>query len=152
MNVVWCVLQANVYHASTSTGDGRAIKIYKTSILLFKDRDKYVSGEFRSVPPQKESWNGLYGLPVIATVKQTQDTDLSVFISYWHWSEVSVFFCCSTGSVTVTAKETQGRWWEPGQKRRWGTLSGQNLFTDTLSVRTQYNMIDQHVEPNLTDR
>lgn len=39
--------EANVYHASTSKGDNRAIKIYKTSILLFKDRDKYVSGEFR---------------------------------------------------------------------------------------------------------
>ncbi|TKS79207.1 Serine/threonine-protein kinase RIO1 [Collichthys lucidus] len=41
------VEQANVYHANTSTGVSRAIKIYKTSILLFKDRDKYVSGEFR---------------------------------------------------------------------------------------------------------
>ncbi|KAM7379927.1 hypothetical protein PAMP_005424 [Pampus punctatissimus] len=39
--------EANVYHASTAGGDSRAIKIYKTSILLFKDRDKYVSGEFR---------------------------------------------------------------------------------------------------------
>uniref|UniRef100_A0A7N8YLU3 Serine/threonine-protein kinase RIO1 n=1 Tax=Mastacembelus armatus TaxID=205130 RepID=A0A7N8YLU3_9TELE len=39
--------EANVYHASTSASDSRAIKIYKTSILLFKDRDKYVSGEFR---------------------------------------------------------------------------------------------------------
>ncbi|XP_041423663.1 serine/threonine-protein kinase RIO1 isoform X2 [Xenopus laevis] len=39
--------EANVYHASTSSGDSRAIKIYKTSILMFKDRDKYVSGEFR---------------------------------------------------------------------------------------------------------
>ncbi|KAL6103655.1 riok1 [Pungitius sinensis] len=39
--------EANVYHASTSAGESRAIKIYKTSILLFKDRDKYVSGEFR---------------------------------------------------------------------------------------------------------
>ncbi|NP_001116165.1 RIO kinase 1 L homeolog isoform X1 [Xenopus laevis] len=39
--------EANVYHASTSSGDNRAIKIYKTSILMFKDRDKYVSGEFR---------------------------------------------------------------------------------------------------------
>ncbi|XP_041658982.1 serine/threonine-protein kinase RIO1 [Cheilinus undulatus] len=39
--------EANVYHSSTSTGESRAIKIYKTSILLFKDRDKYVSGEFR---------------------------------------------------------------------------------------------------------
>ncbi|XP_063075155.1 serine/threonine-protein kinase RIO1 [Engraulis encrasicolus] len=39
--------EANVYHASTAKGESRAIKIYKTSILLFKDRDKYVSGEFR---------------------------------------------------------------------------------------------------------
>ncbi|KAJ7338509.1 hypothetical protein JRQ81_012411 [Phrynocephalus forsythii] len=39
--------EANVYHASTSNGMNRAIKIYKTSILMFKDRDKYVSGEFR---------------------------------------------------------------------------------------------------------
>ncbi|XP_049510846.1 serine/threonine-protein kinase RIO1 [Panthera uncia] len=39
--------EANVYHASTANGDSRAIKIYKTSILVFKDRDKYVSGEFR---------------------------------------------------------------------------------------------------------
>ncbi|XP_055017424.1 serine/threonine-protein kinase RIO1 [Boleophthalmus pectinirostris] len=37
----------NVYHAITSEGKSRAIKIYKTSILQFKDRDKYVSGEFR---------------------------------------------------------------------------------------------------------
>uniref|UniRef100_A0A8C8AKI4 Serine/threonine-protein kinase RIO1 n=1 Tax=Otus sunia TaxID=257818 RepID=A0A8C8AKI4_9STRI len=39
--------EANVYHASTANGENRAIKIYKTSILMFKDRDKYVSGEFR---------------------------------------------------------------------------------------------------------
>lgn len=39
--------EANVYHALTSEGLSRAIKIYKTSILQFKDRDKYVSGEFR---------------------------------------------------------------------------------------------------------
>ncbi|XP_030066802.1 serine/threonine-protein kinase RIO1-like isoform X2 [Microcaecilia unicolor] len=39
--------EANVYHASTASGENRAIKIYKTSILMFKDRDKYVSGEFR---------------------------------------------------------------------------------------------------------
>ncbi|XP_062336702.1 serine/threonine-protein kinase RIO1 [Osmerus eperlanus] len=39
--------EANVYHATTANGENRAIKIYKTSILLFKDRDKYVSGEFR---------------------------------------------------------------------------------------------------------
>ncbi|XP_076848820.1 serine/threonine-protein kinase RIO1 [Brachyhypopomus gauderio] len=39
--------EANVYHATTAKGESRAIKIYKTSILQFKDRDKYVSGEFR---------------------------------------------------------------------------------------------------------
>ncbi|NXG47552.1 RIOK1 kinase, partial [Psilopogon haemacephalus] len=39
--------EANVYHATTANGENRAIKIYKTSILMFKDRDKYVTGEFR---------------------------------------------------------------------------------------------------------
>uniref|UniRef100_A0A1B0AQM3 Serine/threonine-protein kinase RIO1 n=1 Tax=Glossina palpalis gambiensis TaxID=67801 RepID=A0A1B0AQM3_9MUSC len=40
--------EANVYHAVARNGnDEFAIKIYKTSILVFKDRDKYVSGEFR---------------------------------------------------------------------------------------------------------
>ncbi|XP_026690054.2 serine/threonine-protein kinase RIO1 [Ciona intestinalis] len=39
--------EANVYHATTVTGEHRAIKIYKTSILTFKDRDRYVTGEFR---------------------------------------------------------------------------------------------------------
>ncbi|KAJ3229974.1 Serine/threonine-protein kinase RIO1 [Chytriomyces hyalinus] len=39
--------EANVYHATTPDGGHRAIKVYKTSILVFKDRDRYVSGEFR---------------------------------------------------------------------------------------------------------
>ena len=49
--------EANVYHAlSIPQEEGseaavaplhRAIKVYKTSILVFKDRDRYVSGEFR---------------------------------------------------------------------------------------------------------
>lgn len=39
--------EANVYHSTSKTGEEYAIKIYKTSILVFKDRDKYVSGEFR---------------------------------------------------------------------------------------------------------
>lgn len=39
--------EANVYHACTEQGIHRAIKIYKTSILVFKDRDRYVSGEYR---------------------------------------------------------------------------------------------------------
>ena len=47
--------EANVDHATRSDGGGGggggrrdlALKIYKTSILVFKDRDKYVTGEFR---------------------------------------------------------------------------------------------------------
>lgn len=39
--------EANVYHASSPDGHDFAVKIYKTSILVFKDRDKYVSGEYR---------------------------------------------------------------------------------------------------------
>jgi RIO kinase 1 len=44
--------EANVYHAMVTTSEDaapihRAIKVYKTSILVFKDRDKYVTGEFR---------------------------------------------------------------------------------------------------------
>jgi len=39
--------EANVYHATGKANEDVAIKIYKTSILVFKDRDKYVSGEFR---------------------------------------------------------------------------------------------------------
>ncbi|XP_074641721.1 serine/threonine-protein kinase RIO1-like [Tubulanus polymorphus] len=39
--------EANVYHASSKNGQDLAIKVYKTSILVFKDRDKYVTGEFR---------------------------------------------------------------------------------------------------------
>jgi RIO kinase 1 len=39
--------QANVYHALTPEGRHLALKLYKTSILVFKDRDKYVTGEHR---------------------------------------------------------------------------------------------------------
>lgn len=49
--------EANVYHAATIPQEvegeaaaktlNRAIKVYKTSILVFKDRDKYVTGEYR---------------------------------------------------------------------------------------------------------
>ena len=39
--------QANVYHALTPERNHIALKIFKTSILIFKDRDRYVSGERR---------------------------------------------------------------------------------------------------------
>lgn len=39
--------EANVYHCTNKYGEEFAIKIYKTSILVFKDRDKYVTGEYR---------------------------------------------------------------------------------------------------------
>lgn len=40
--------EANVYHSTSTDGDKHyAIKVFKTSILVFKDRDRYVTGEFR---------------------------------------------------------------------------------------------------------
>ncbi|TMW57465.1 hypothetical protein Poli38472_003390 [Pythium oligandrum] len=39
--------EANVYHARLPDGREGAIKVYKTSILVFKDREKYMTGEFR---------------------------------------------------------------------------------------------------------
>lgn len=36
-----------MYHALAPDGKHLALKIYKTSILVFKDRDKYVTGEHR---------------------------------------------------------------------------------------------------------
>ncbi|KAH3671268.1 hypothetical protein OGAPHI_000491 [Ogataea philodendri] len=40
--------EANVYFAiNADTGKEYAVKIYKTSILVFKDRERYVDGEFR---------------------------------------------------------------------------------------------------------
>ncbi|GBM01382.1 Serine/threonine-protein kinase RIO1 [Araneus ventricosus] len=39
--------EANVYFAPVEDGPSRAVKIYKTSILTFKDRDRYVSGDYR---------------------------------------------------------------------------------------------------------
>ncbi|KFD53715.1 hypothetical protein M514_05420 [Trichuris suis] len=38
--------EANVYHASSEEGD-MAVKVYQTSILTFKDRDRYLLGDFR---------------------------------------------------------------------------------------------------------
>ena len=39
--------EANVYHAKSEDDKHYAVKVFKTSILVFKDRDKYVSGEYR---------------------------------------------------------------------------------------------------------
>ncbi|CAI2305323.1 unnamed protein product [Caenorhabditis sp. 36 PRJEB53466] len=49
LNIDGCIStgkEANVYHA-TGTDNDLAVKIYKTSILTFKDRERYVTGEFR---------------------------------------------------------------------------------------------------------
>ncbi|KAJ2323305.1 Serine/threonine-protein kinase rio1 [Coemansia sp. RSA 2673] len=35
--------EANVYHAVTESGEHRAIKIYKTNIMIYKERYRYVS-------------------------------------------------------------------------------------------------------------
>lgn len=50
MEVNGCVStgkEANVYFALSGDGTAAAIKIFKTSILVFKDRDQYVTGEYR---------------------------------------------------------------------------------------------------------
>ncbi|KAI4980281.1 hypothetical protein ZWY2020_020766 [Hordeum vulgare] len=39
--------EANVYHATKIDGQELAIKVYKTSVLVFKDRDRYVQGDYR---------------------------------------------------------------------------------------------------------
>ena len=39
--------EANVYHATCYNGSEKAIKVFKTSILDFGNREKYVSGEYR---------------------------------------------------------------------------------------------------------
>ncbi|OVA17499.1 RIO kinase [Macleaya cordata] len=39
--------EANVYHATKADGQEFAIKVYKTSVLVFKDRDRYVQGDYR---------------------------------------------------------------------------------------------------------
>ncbi|KAL4432421.1 hypothetical protein ABPG77_001720 [Micractinium sp. CCAP 211/92] len=39
--------EANVYHASAPEGSELAIKVYKTAILVFRDRDRYVVGDSR---------------------------------------------------------------------------------------------------------
>ncbi len=36
-----------MYHAMNENGEELAIKVYKTSILVFKDRERYVSGDYR---------------------------------------------------------------------------------------------------------
>lgn len=46
-NVYGALLQASPDSEQDSTPIHRAIKVYKTSILVFKDRDRYVSGEYR---------------------------------------------------------------------------------------------------------
>ncbi|KAM3385341.1 hypothetical protein ACQJBY_009310 [Aegilops geniculata] len=39
--------EANVYHATKIDGQELATKVYKTSVLVFKDRDRYVQGDYR---------------------------------------------------------------------------------------------------------
>lgn len=39
--------EVNVYYSSNVNGDERVVKVYKIFILIFKDRDRYVIGEFR---------------------------------------------------------------------------------------------------------
>lgn len=40
--------EANVYHASAPDGSSLAVKVYKTSILVFKDRERCVTFQLLS--------------------------------------------------------------------------------------------------------
>ena len=42
-----CGKEANVYHAVGPEGNDMAVKVFKTSILVFRDRDRYVTGDWR---------------------------------------------------------------------------------------------------------
>ena len=55
--------EANVYQACTDSGQDLAIKVYKTSILVFKDRDRYVKGDVRFKRYSKH--NPRYYTPII---------------------------------------------------------------------------------------
>ncbi|KII73709.1 Serine/threonine-protein kinase rio1 [Thelohanellus kitauei] len=49
-NIDGCVSsgkEANIYHAYMHVGQSAALKIYKTSILDYKNRSRYIEGEFR---------------------------------------------------------------------------------------------------------
>ncbi|XP_037481470.1 serine/threonine-protein kinase RIO1-like [Triticum dicoccoides] len=49
-NINGCIYtgkEANVYHATKIDGQELAIKVYKTSVLVFKDRDRYIQGDYR---------------------------------------------------------------------------------------------------------
>lgn len=39
--------EANVYHAVCDDGKELAVKIFKTSILVYKDRSRFVEGDYR---------------------------------------------------------------------------------------------------------
>jgi RIO kinase 1 len=43
LSIVCFEIQANVYHATNEAGEEFAIKVYKTSILIFKDRVRIFS-------------------------------------------------------------------------------------------------------------
>lgn len=46
-SLIVCAMAARVMIWCDNVIGGLAIKVYKTSILVFKDRDKYVTGEYR---------------------------------------------------------------------------------------------------------
>jgi RIO kinase 1 len=48
--------EANVYCATAAEGQEYAVKVYKTSILVFKDRDRY-----SLLPPRMHSFGRLSG-------------------------------------------------------------------------------------------
>ncbi|MCP9260043.1 Serine/threonine-protein kinase RIO1 [Dirofilaria immitis] len=76
--------EANVYHALTVDGKSLAVKVYKTSILIFRDRDRYVSGEFRKEMRNLSRMHSA-GLPVPKPIIVKQNVLVMDFIGVGSW-------------------------------------------------------------------
>ncbi|CAL4156327.1 unnamed protein product, partial [Meganyctiphanes norvegica] len=64
--------EANVYHAVDNNDEDCAIKIYKTSILIFKDRDRYVSGDHKF----RHGWGKHNPRKMVATWAEKETSNL----------------------------------------------------------------------------
>lgn len=83
--------EANVYHAILDTDEEIAIKIYKTSILVFKDRDQYVFSDPPAVPQLFCLLLSVFSYSAIICVRILQFN--AGFFLYWFF--LSFFFFAS---------------------------------------------------------
>lgn len=79
---------------------------------MFKDRDKYVSGEFRWVwlPPVLV---GVRGDPKRGEMSSANSALIG-------WESLLCFISLNEDFVMDIAKATQEKWWRHGLKKKWG--------------------------------